>query len=161
MKKLSDTTCLRITSLLDEGLSSRQIESRIKVNRCTVDRLWKTLHLTIKKAKGGKKQRLTASDRKRIMNMYRSGDVETAHDISKQLREDTGKDVSHDTINHYLKEAGLKPGCKPKKPRLLPRHKQARREWAYAHKDWSEDDWEYVIWSDETVIECIASHGWK
>ena len=74
------------------------------------------------------------------MNMYRSGEVETAHDISNQLWEETGKDVSHDTINCALKEAGLKPGCKPKEPRLSKKHKKAHRDWAYAHKDWSEDD---------------------
>ena len=140
MKKITDATHSTITSLLDEGLSARQIASRLKVNRRTVDRIWATRLPTIQKVKGGKEKRLTANDKKCIMTMWRSGKVETAHDISIQLLKDTGKDVSHDIINCALKEAGLKPGRKPKKPRLLERHKKACRDWVYAHRHWSDDD---------------------
>jgi len=95
------------------------------------------------------------------MRIYRSGELETAHQIARKLREDTGRDFSHDTISRALREAGLKGGRKQKKPRLLPRHKKTRREWVYAHKEWSDADWERVIWSDETIIERFGSHGRK
>src|SRR5271169_3083021 len=160
MKKIADAKRSTIISLLEDGLSSRQIASWVKVSHSTVDRIRAVNRKTIQKSKGGKKARLTANDKKHIMRIYQSGE-DTAPNIARMLQEDTGKDVSHDTIARALKEAGLKGGRKQKKPRLLPRHKKARRDWVYAHKKWSDDDWERVIWSDETIIECFGSHGQK
>ena len=57
-----------------------------------------------------------------------------------------------------LKEARLKASHKLKKPRLLERHKKVWREWVHAHKNWTDADWERVIWSDETIIERFKSH---
>jgi len=74
------------------------------------------------------------------MRICMAGDMETVPQIAHQLREDTGKDFSHDTITHALKEAGLKPGRKPKKPKLLLRYKKVRRDWVYFHKNWSKAD---------------------
>src|SRR5271169_6198546 len=90
-----------------------------------------------------------------------SGEVEVAPKIVIHLQEETGKDFSHDTISHVLKEARLKVGHKQKKPRLLARHKKTCRDWVYAYKNWLKADWERVIWSDETIIEYFVSHGWK
>src|SRR5271169_6128866 len=161
MKKISDATHSKIVSLLDDGLSSRQIASRVKEARRTVDRIRAANRPAIQKRKGGKKTRLTANDKKNIMRIYRSGELETSHQIARKLKEDTGRDFSHDTISCALREAGLKGGGKQKKPRLLPRHKKARRDWVYAHKKWSKADWEHIIWSDEMIIEYFGSHRWK
>ena len=114
----------------------------------------------IQKSKGGRKARLSANDKKYIIRIYQSGE-DTVPSIAHRLREDTGKDFSHDTIVCTLKEAGMIAEHKQKKPRLLERHKKARRDWYYAHKDWTQADWEHVIWSDETIIEHFGSHGRK
>ena len=34
-------------------------------------------------------------------------------------------------------------------------------DFALAHKDWTLEDWKCVIWSDETKINCLGSHGKK
>src|SRR5208282_1456686 len=101
------------------------------------------------------------NDKKHIMHIWRSGEVEKAPEIPQKLQEETGRDFSHDTILRVLKEAGLKVGCKKKKPRLLPHQKKVHRDWVYTHKNWSTADWECVIWSDETIIERLGSHRRK
>src|SRR5271157_145686 len=161
MKKISDATRSTIISLLDDGLSARQIAFRVKVGHSTVNKIRAVYHHTIPKSKGGRKPRLTANDKRHILRIWKSGERENAPQIACQLREDTGKDFSHDTIARALREAGLKAGRKPKKPKLLERHKKTRREWVYTHKNWSETDWERVIWSDETIIERYGDHGKK
>ena len=88
---------------------------------------------------------LTANNKRRISRLTKSGEADTAPAMAQQLREHTGKDVSHDTIARSLKEAGFKAERKKKKPKLLARHKKAHREWVYAHRQWSDDDWEHVI----------------
>src|SRR5271169_491541 len=153
MKKISDAEHSTIISLLEDGLSSRQIASQVKVSHSTVNKIHAVHHHTIEKPKGGRKPRLTTNDKKHIVRIFRSGEVEVAPQIAMRLREETGKDFSHDTISHVLKEAGLKVGHKQKKPRLLARHKKVHREWVYMHKNWSDADWEHVIWSDEMIIE--------
>ena len=67
MKKISDAKRSSIINLLDSGLSSRQIAPRIKVSSCTVDRIRAVNCPTIQKAKGGRKPRLTANDKRHIM----------------------------------------------------------------------------------------------
>src|SRR5271169_6967 len=151
MKKISDAMCSTITSLLDDGLSSRQIASRVKVNHRTVDKICMVYHPGIQKPKGGRKAKLSTNDKKHIMHIWRSGEVEKAPEIAQKLREESGRNFSHDTILCVLKEAGLKTGCKKKKSRLLPHQKKVHRDWVYAHKNWSTADWEHVIWSDETI----------
>src|SRR5208337_4048526 len=158
MKKISDTTHSTITSLLDDGLSSRQIASRVKVNHHTVDKIQVVYRPGIQKSKGGRKARLSTNDKKHIMHIWMSGEVEKAPEITQKLQEEIGRDFSHDTISRVLKEAGLKAGCKKKKPRLLPHQKKVHRDWIYAHKNWSTADWECIIWSDETIIERLGSH---
>ena len=69
MKKISDTMCSTIMSLLDDGLSSRQIASRVKVNHHTVDKIYVVYCPDIQKPKGGRKARLSTNDKKHIMHI--------------------------------------------------------------------------------------------
>ena len=109
MKKLSDAKRSTIISLLDDGLSARQIAPRVNVNYSTIDKI----------QIGESKQRLTAHDKKHIIHIWRSEDDEDAMQIACKLWEDTGKDFSHDTIKYTLKEASLVSGDKKKKLALL------------------------------------------
>lgn len=39
-----------------------------------------------------------------------------------------------------------------RKPGLTPKMREARLKFAMEHKDWTEEDWKKVIWSDETSV---------
>src|SRR5271169_2101674 len=108
MKKISDAKHSTIISILEDGLSSRQIASRVKVSHSTVNKTRTVHNPTIQKSKGGRKPRLTANDKRHIVSILRSGEVEEAPQIAIHLQDETGKDFSHDTISRVLKEAGLK-----------------------------------------------------
>jgi hypothetical protein len=53
------------------------------------------------------------------------------------------------------------PVVKKKRPKLSPRHKKARLEFAERHQEWTIEDWKKVIWSDETKINRLGSDGRK
>ena len=69
--------------------------------------------------------------------------------------------LSANTVRLHLKNAGMKVVVKSKCPILSTRHHKACLDFAYAHKDWTVDDWKKVIWSDETKINHLGSDGCK
>ena len=52
-----------------------------------------------------------------------------------------------------LATADIKKWRAAERPVLEQKHAAARLEWALKYKDWTETDWERVIWSDECKIE--------
>jgi len=42
---------------------------------------------------------------------------------------------------------------------LYLKQRQKRIDWALAHREWSEEDWSRVIWSDETKINIFGTDG--
>ena len=50
---------------------------------------------------------------------------------------------------------------KIKKPSLTADQRSARLSWALEHRNWTMDDWKWVIWSDETKINRFNSDGIK
>ncbi|KAK6306446.1 hypothetical protein J4Q44_G00233710 [Coregonus suidteri] len=67
-----------------------------------------------------------------------------------------GTTVSKKTISNTLRRHGLK-SCSARKVTLLkPAHVQARLKFANDHLDDPEEEWEKVMWSDETKIELFG-----
>ena len=48
---------------------------------------------------------------------------------------------------------GMNAHIAAKKPYLKPSHRQARYAWAKEHRGWGADDWEKVVWTDESSVE--------
>jgi len=66
-------------------------------------------------------------------------------------------DVTPRRVRQILCGVGLK-GRKPaKKPLLTAVQREQRLKWARQHEEWTPDDWERVIWSDESGFERISS----
>ncbi len=63
-----------------------------------------------------------------------------------------GTKVTKATISNTLRRQGLKSCNARRVPLLKPVHVQARLKFAREHLDDPEEDWENVIWSDETKI---------
>lgn len=165
MKPIAYETRNNIISLLDTGLPSRQIASRVGVSRSTIDRLRSTVRPTINKHKGGRPSMLSVVDRRRVTRMVTSGVSTTAAQASRELRQSTEINVSAQTVRRILKSSGLKAVVKKKKPQLLAHHMRARLDFAKRYRNWTSDDWKRVIWSDETKINRLGSDGrdwaWK
>ena len=65
--------------------------------------------------------------------------------------------ASSSTVKRRLIDAGLNGRISRRKPLLLPRHKQQRLQWAKDHRDWTEDMWKKVVWSDESKFNLFHS----
>ena len=75
----------------------------------------------------------------------------------RELRDQYAPHVSLDTIYRLLKEHNIRKWIAKTRPKLEEKHAKARLAWALAHKDWTVEDFEGVIWSDECSVEKYAT----
>ncbi len=75
------------------------------------------------------------------------------------METDNQTKVSRKTAARALNKAGLKAGEKKKKPGLSQKNIKARLEFAKKYQDWTVNDWNRVIFSDESKINRFNSHG--
>ncbi|KAJ4943684.1 hypothetical protein JOQ06_006182 [Pogonophryne albipinna] len=79
----------------------------------------------------------------------------TRGDLVNDLQR-AGTKVTKATISNTLRRQGLKSCSARRVPLLKPVHVQARLKFAREHLDDPEEDWENVIWSDETKMELFG-----
>jgi hypothetical protein len=59
------------------------------------------------------------------------------------------QNVSLSSIDQYQHQNNFRKSLAKKRPQLEYKHVFQRLQWALAHKDWTQKEWEGVIWSDE------------
>lgn len=108
----------------------------------------------------GRKPTLTDQDVRRICRLSLQNRRRTAKEINAVM-EATGVKISDRTVRQKLCENGLRARTPRKKPYLNIKQRQKRIDWALAHRQWTEEDWGRVIWSDESKICIFGSDGVK
>ncbi|CAL1709376.1 unnamed protein product [Somion occarium] len=91
---------------------------------------------------GGCPQKLSSSNIHYAQCLITSGCVDTAVQVAQYLQKVIAQPVSAQTICRHVKRAD-------------------RLDFTLEHRDWTEDDWKRVIWSDETKITCLGADGRK
>ena len=90
-----------------------------------------------------------------IMRTVRNQPRTTREDLVNDLKA-AGTIVTKKTIGNTLRREGLK-SCRARKVPLLKKaHIHARLKFANDHLDDPEEEWEKVMWSDETKIELFG-----
>jgi transposase len=165
MRPVSPDTLNNIISLLNQGLSTREIAKKCKVSSSTVQKFRKIHCPNVEIKKGGRPKKLTLQDKRFCVRALTSGKAKTATEVTNKLKESMGVSVSVKTVTRALNQAGLASGEKKTKPLLSRKNIKARLEFARAHKYWTVEDWKCIIWSDETKINRFQSDGrswyWK
>lgn len=159
MRKLANNLLCDVTNRLDKGESSRSIAQALNISKSSVNNYRNSTQNQTPKPKPGAPTKLTPREKRDIVKLVVTGEAKTAVEASKMVNKSKDKPVSAQTIRRVLKEANLIATKKVKKPKLSARHKKARLDWAIKHKEWTEDDWKRIIWSDETKINKFSSDG--
>jgi transposase len=73
--------------------------------------------------------------------------------------------VSKKTVSRTLKMLGIGSRIARKKPYLKPAHRKQRMEFVAIVKNWGDEEWTKIIWTDESSVElrkntCIC-HIWR
>uniref|UniRef100_A0A8C4TAM0 Transposase n=1 Tax=Erpetoichthys calabaricus TaxID=27687 RepID=A0A8C4TAM0_ERPCA len=139
-KELSKDTRNKMVDLHQAGKTESAIGKQLGVKKSTVGaiiRKWKTYKTTD--------------------NLPRSGAPRKISPLNDLQR--AGTKVTKATISNTLRRQGLKSCSARCVPLLKPVHVQARLKFAREHLDDPEEDWENVIWSDETKIELFGKNS--
>lgn len=159
MPPLQPTTIANIMARLDRGESSRQIASAIGVGKTTVNDWAERASIDSPRAKTGRPEKLSPRERREAARLLKTGQCENAVQVRKAMNQNRDDKVCTQTIRNALRKERFVVRRLLKKPRLTPRHRRARLDWAHKHRQWTLDDWKRVLWSDETKVNRIGSDG--
>jgi len=142
------------------GDSVTKIAATVGVSRVSVYK-WKWRYersLNLERIEGSGRPRVTSARQDRAFAFASERDPRlTAVELQKQTKESALRVPSVWTIRRRLVVAGL-PGRRPAvKPALTRQQKAARVKWAKKHLPLTEDDWEHVLWSDETPVPLFTN----
>ncbi len=154
-KELSKDTRNKIVDLHQVGKTESAIGKQLGVKKSTVGaiiRKWKTYKTTDNLPRSGAPRKISPRGVKMITRTVSKNPRTTRGDLVNDLQRARTK-VTKATISNTLRRQGLKSCSARRVPLLKPVHVQARLKFAREHLDDPEEDWENVIWSDETKIE--------
>ncbi|KAK3552739.1 hypothetical protein QTP86_022149, partial [Hemibagrus guttatus] len=157
-KELSKDTRNKIVDLHQAGKTESAIGKQLGVKKSTVGaiiRKWKT---TDNLPRSGAPRKISPRGVKMITRMVSKNPRTTRGDPVNDLQR-AGTKVTKATISNTLRLQGLKSCSARRVPLLKPVHVRARLKSAREHLDDPEEDWENVIWSDETKIELFGKNS--
>ncbi len=153
-KELSKDTRNKIVDLHQAGKTESAIGKQLGVKKSTVGaiiRKWKTDKTTDNLPRSGAPRKISPRGVKMVTRTVSKNPRTTRGDLVNDLQRAETK-VTKATISNTLRRQGLKSCSARRVPLLKPVHVQARLKFAREHLDDPEEDWENVIWSDETKI---------
>ncbi|KAI3352038.1 hypothetical protein L3Q82_020855 [Scortum barcoo] len=160
-KELSKDTRNKIVDLHQAGKTESAIGKQLGVKKSTVGaiiRKWKTYKTTDNLPPSGAPRKISPRGVKMIMRTVSKNPRTTRGDLVNDLQR-AGTKVTKATISNTLRRQGLKSCSARRVPLLKPVHVQACLKFAREHLDDPEEDWENVIWSDETKIELFGKNS--
>ncbi|KAI4872079.1 hypothetical protein NFI96_008296 [Prochilodus magdalenae] len=149
------------------GMGYRTIGKQLGEKATTVGaiiRKWKKCKITDNLPRSGAPCKISPRGASMILRKVRNEPRITRQDLVNDLNR-AGTTVSKKTISNTLRRQGLKSCSARKVPFLKPTHVKARLKFANDHLNDPEEEWEKVMWSDETKIELFGlnstRHVWR
>ncbi|KAK3554037.1 hypothetical protein QTP70_019150 [Hemibagrus guttatus] len=160
-KELSKDTRNKIVDLHQAGKTESAIGKQLGVKKSTVRaiiRNWKTYKTTDNLPRSGAPRKISPRGVKMITRTVSKNPRTTRGDLVNDLQR-AGTKVTKATISNTLRRQGLKSCSARRVPLLKPVHVRVHLKFAREHLDDPEEDWENVIWSDETKMELFGKNS--
>jgi hypothetical protein len=105
--------------------------------------------LTPQKQKTGRRVLLNTPQRKKLIQWV-TASQENRETPWSHILSILSFDCGEYAIRTALKKEGYIRRVSRKKPPLSEENRKKRLEWAKEHEDWTDEQWDLVLWSDET-----------
>ncbi len=133
------------------------IAKRLKIGKKTLQEIVKRFaergSVQDREGRWRKKKKTSTREDRKIIQMSLKDRRKSSPDISKDLKEDIGVELSSRTIRRRLLDSGLKSCRAKKKPLLSEIAREKRLRWAREHRNFN---WNNVVFSDESRF-CLVS----
>ncbi|GFU39597.1 transposable element Tc1 transposase [Trichonephila clavipes] len=143
----------RIIGKLEEGRSVTSVAAEFGIAHSIVSRLWRQFQTTgtaIRGFSSGRPRGTTPADDRYIVLQARRNRRQTAGEIARHTTQATGRPISRFTVARRLHGGGLfarRPvRCVP----LTPAHRRRRSVWCREHRNWRDNEWGRVLFTDES-----------
>ncbi|GFV95850.1 piggyBac transposable element-derived protein 4 [Trichonephila clavipes] len=140
---------------LEEGRSVTSVAAEFGIAHSIVSRLWKQFQTTgtaIRGFSSGHPRGTTPADDRYIVLQARRNRWQTAGEIARHKTQATGRPISRFTVARRLHGDGLfarRPvRCVP----LTPAHWRRRSLWCREHRNWRDNEWGRVLFTDESIF---------
>ncbi|GFT62314.1 transposable element Tcb1 transposase [Trichonephila clavipes] len=141
----------RIIGKLEEGRSVTSVAAEFGIAHSIVSRLWRQFQTTgtaIRGFRSGRPRGTTPADDQYFVLQVRRNRRQTAGEIARHTTQATGRPISRFTVARRLHGGGLfarRPvRCVP----LTPAHRRRRSLWCREHRDWRDNEWGRVLFTD-------------
>lgn len=154
LAKVKEAKCL-----MEDGITTRETAKRLKISKTTAARIRLEDKKNMEELKGGRPRKIQAKTVEFLKVNMKRGGLKTAVEARNEANRLLPRPVSVTTIRRRLREAGLIAKKIVKRPALKKEHIKGRLQFVKKYKEWTEDDWAMVVWSDECKINRICSDG--
>jgi len=161
-RRLSHDDRVKVIILKEEGYSVEAIAKRVKCSHSAVSKTVKRHKETGSvddRPRSGRPRLSTLRDDRELLRISLRNRMFTSTQLKREWNETSLISCSARTVRRRLDENGLFGRVARRKPLLTDRHRKIRLKWAKEHKNWSIEDWNRVIWSDESKFNLIGSDG--
>ena len=124
MQPLSIATCDRIVTLLKSGASGYAIHHATGSSTGAISKIRSEYCPELPKSSGGRSRKLTSANINYAKHIIRMRKADNAVQVTKSLRDVTNQSISSQTVRRNLREAGLRPVVKRKRPLLNKCHRK-------------------------------------
>ena len=143
---------VRIVMLCQEGLSSREVSRRLRMNQSDVVWRWggtdlQELSMTCV-AQAAQRLLLAVDDRCAWISARRNPESNVTM-LNNAFCAATGRCDSTQTVQNRLHDAQLHSQRPWQDPHLTPRHRAAWYRWAQKHAEWTHQNWHQVLFTDK------------
>ncbi|GFT09812.1 transposable element Tcb2 transposase [Trichonephila clavipes] len=143
----------RIIGKLEEGRNVTSVAAEFGMAHSIVSRLWRQFQTTgaaIRGFSSGRPRKTTPADDRYIVLQPRRNRQETAGEIARHTTQATGRPISRFTVSRRLHGGGLFARRSVRCVPLTPAHRRRRSLWCREHRNWRDNEWGRVLFTDES-----------
>ena len=140
MKPTSSTKHSAVISLLQEGYSLRQIESKTGLGKSIIGRINKEMDGDKENSKGGCPSKLSSGDKWSIICQITTGRLDNAVEATHFINNILPNPVTPQTVRNALKQDNFCAVVKRKCPLLKKAHRLERLKFARYHENCTVED---------------------